>query len=148
MKINVCQQFEELVCKSINQPTNQPTDQILPFVLIFCNKSSHLYLYSAFNNKNCVKATAQYQNRNFFELKAFHYWIQWCHRPAQFSLNSICAITDFAEFNIFNMFIFFSARGGRPADGGHKQVDTCSYLSFWPFIKIQIFVYFSMLFFL
>ncbi len=26
-------------------------------------KSSHLYLYSAFNNTNCVKATAQYQNR-------------------------------------------------------------------------------------
>ncbi len=26
------------------------------------NKSSHLYLYSAFNNTNCVKATAQYQN--------------------------------------------------------------------------------------
>ncbi len=25
-------------------------------------KSSHLYLYSAFNNTNCVKATAQYQN--------------------------------------------------------------------------------------
>ncbi len=56
------------------------------------NKSSHLYLYSAFNNTNCVKATAQYQNRNIFELKAFHYWIQWCYRPAQFSLNNICAI--------------------------------------------------------
>ncbi len=26
-------------------------------------KSSHLYLYSAFNNTNCVKATAHYQNR-------------------------------------------------------------------------------------
>ncbi len=26
-------------------------------------KTSHLYLYSAFNNTNCVKATAQYQNR-------------------------------------------------------------------------------------
>ncbi len=26
-------------------------------------KSSQLYLYSAFNNTNCVKATAQYQNR-------------------------------------------------------------------------------------
>ncbi len=25
-------------------------------------KSSHLYLYSTFNNTNCVKATAQYQN--------------------------------------------------------------------------------------
>ncbi len=24
-------------------------------------KSSHLYLYSAFNNTNCAKATAQYQ---------------------------------------------------------------------------------------
>ncbi len=24
--------------------------------------------------------------------KAFHYWIQWCHCPAQFSLNTICAI--------------------------------------------------------
>ncbi len=55
-------------------------------------KSSHLYLYSAFNNTNCVKATAQYQNRKMFELTAFHYWIQWCHCPAQFSLNSICAI--------------------------------------------------------
>ncbi len=55
-------------------------------------KSSHLYLYSAFNKTNCVKATAQYKNRNFFELKAFHYWFQWCHCPAQLSLNSICAI--------------------------------------------------------
>ncbi len=36
-------------------------------------KSSHLYLYGAFNNTNCVKATAQYQNRNIFELNAFHY---------------------------------------------------------------------------
>ncbi len=26
-------------------------------------KSSHLYLYSALNNTNCVKATAHYQNR-------------------------------------------------------------------------------------
>ncbi len=26
-------------------------------------KSSHIYLYSAFNNTNFVKATAQYQNR-------------------------------------------------------------------------------------
>ncbi len=26
-------------------------------------KSSHLYLYRAFNNTNCNKATAQYQNR-------------------------------------------------------------------------------------
>ncbi len=25
-------------------------------------KSSHLYLYSTFNNTNCNKATAQYQN--------------------------------------------------------------------------------------
>ncbi len=58
----------------------------------FVLKSSHLYLYSAFNNTNCVKATAQYQNRNIFELKAFHCWIQWCYCPAQFSLNSICAI--------------------------------------------------------
>ncbi len=31
------------------------------------------YLYSAFNNTNCVKATAQYQNRNIYELKPFHY---------------------------------------------------------------------------
>ncbi len=31
--------------------------------LLFASKSSHLYLYSAFNNTNCVKATAQYQNR-------------------------------------------------------------------------------------
>ncbi len=29
----------------------------------FQSKSSHLYLYSAFNNTNCNKATAQYQNR-------------------------------------------------------------------------------------
>ncbi len=36
-------------------------------------ESSHLYLYSAFNNTNCVKATAQYQNRNIFELNGFHY---------------------------------------------------------------------------
>ncbi len=31
--------------------------------LPFASKSSHLYLYRAFNNTNCVKATAQYQNR-------------------------------------------------------------------------------------
>ncbi len=55
-------------------------------------KSSQLYLYNAFNNTNCNKATAQYQNRHIFELKAFHYWMQWCHHPAQFTLNSICAI--------------------------------------------------------
>ncbi len=44
-------------------------------------KSSHLYLYSAFNNTNCNKVTAQYQNRKIvsailtlnFQLKAFHY---------------------------------------------------------------------------
>ncbi len=29
-----------------------------------CVKSSHLYLYSPSNNTDCVKATAQYQNRN------------------------------------------------------------------------------------
>ncbi len=63
-------------------------------------KSSHLYLFSAFNNTNCVKATAQYQNRNIFELKAFHYWIQWCHCPAQFSLNSICAIKSVISLEI------------------------------------------------
>ncbi len=33
----------------------------------------------------------QYLTLNF-HLKAFHYWIQWRHRPAQFSLNNICAI--------------------------------------------------------
>ncbi len=34
-------------------------------LFVFVNsqvKSSHLYLYSAFNNTNCDKATAQYQN--------------------------------------------------------------------------------------
>ncbi len=32
-------------------------------VMCLCQvKSSHLYLYSAFNNTNCDKATAQYQN--------------------------------------------------------------------------------------
>ncbi len=70
-------------------------------------KSSHLYLYSAFNNTNCDKATAQYQNAKWensvnnvkwqikqlnFQLKAFHYWIQWWHRPAQFSSKSFCSI--------------------------------------------------------
>ncbi len=35
----------------------------LPDSLMDEVKSSHLYLYSAFNNTNCVKATAQYQNR-------------------------------------------------------------------------------------
>ncbi len=34
-------------------------------------KSSHLYLYNAFNNTNCVKANAQYHNRIIFELKSF-----------------------------------------------------------------------------
>ncbi len=27
-----------------------------------------------------------------FQLKAFHYWIQWWHRPAQFSSKSFCSI--------------------------------------------------------
>ncbi len=31
----------------------------IPWAIV---KSSHLYLYSAFNNTNCDKATAQYQN--------------------------------------------------------------------------------------
>ncbi len=31
-------------------------------------KSSHLYLYSAFNNTNCNKATAQYQNRKIVSI--------------------------------------------------------------------------------
>ncbi len=31
-------------------------------------KSSHLYLYSAFNNTNCDKATAQYQNRKIVSI--------------------------------------------------------------------------------
>ncbi len=31
-------------------------------------KSSHFYLYSAFNNTNCVKATAQYQNRKIVSI--------------------------------------------------------------------------------
>ncbi len=33
------------------------------------NKSSHLYLYGAFNKINCVKATAQYQNRTIVYLR-------------------------------------------------------------------------------
>ncbi len=32
------------------------------FAVVSQVKSSHLYLYSAFNNTNCDKATAQYQN--------------------------------------------------------------------------------------
>ncbi len=37
---------------------------LVRFLLMSCQvKSSHLYLYSAFNNTNCVKAAAQYQNR-------------------------------------------------------------------------------------
>ncbi len=37
-----------------------------------CVKSSHLYSYSAFNNTNSVKATAQYQNRKI----VYHYCVQ------------------------------------------------------------------------
>ncbi len=36
------------------------SDSLVVLVLV---KSSHLYLYSAFNNTNCVKATAHYRNR-------------------------------------------------------------------------------------
>ncbi len=36
-----------------NKPVKHQSSQV---------KSSHLYLYSAFNNTNCDKATAQYQN--------------------------------------------------------------------------------------
>ncbi len=35
---------------------------MLILTLVCQVKSSHLYLYSAFNNTNCDKATAQYQN--------------------------------------------------------------------------------------
>ncbi len=33
------------------------------------SSSRHLYLYSAFNNTNCVKATSQYQNRKIVSQK-------------------------------------------------------------------------------
>ncbi len=40
--------------------------------------SSHLYSYSAFNNTNCVKATAQYQNcligLEFFSVQMSDCW--------------------------------------------------------------------------
>ncbi len=36
-------------------------------IISFCT-SSHFYLYSAFNNTNCVKATAQYQNRKIVSI--------------------------------------------------------------------------------
>ncbi len=42
---------------------------VFGYGLVFCQvKSSYLYLYSAFNNTNCVKATAQYQNRKIVYL--------------------------------------------------------------------------------
>ncbi len=41
------------------------------------------------NNVNNVKWQDWTQH---FQLKAFRYLIQWWHRPAQFSLNSICAV--------------------------------------------------------
>ncbi len=50
-------------------------------------KSSHLYLYSAFNNTNCVKVTAQYQNRKVFDLKAFH-MEEWKRMPASVELHA------------------------------------------------------------
>ncbi len=53
--------------------------------------SSHLYLYSTFNNTNCNKATAQYQNIHNNAI---------CNRPAQFSLNSICAIKSVISLEI------------------------------------------------
>ncbi len=76
------------------------------------DRSSHLYLYSAFNNTDCVKAlnsikledrvSVMYNNKmkhSIFSLKifnfhskAFHYSIQKCHCLAYFSLNSICEI--------------------------------------------------------
>ncbi len=41
-----------------------PANKFCSWAQLLTVKSSHLYLYSAFNNTNCVKATAQYQNRN------------------------------------------------------------------------------------
>ncbi len=67
-------------------------------------KSSHLYLYSTFNNTNCVKATAQYQNRKIvcqckmtrlntqFSVKGISLLNSVMHRAAQFSSKSICSI--------------------------------------------------------
>ncbi len=42
------------VCVSAESPKSNPSQHQV--------KSSHLYLYSAFNDTNCDKATAQYQN--------------------------------------------------------------------------------------
>ncbi len=62
-------------------------------------KSSHLYLYSAFHNTNCIKATAQYQ----------HFWVKGISllnsvmsssSSVQFSLNSICAIKSVISLEI------------------------------------------------
>ncbi len=68
--------------------------------LLHCNvKSSHFYLYSAFNNTNCNKATAQCQNWKIV--------CQWCKRTrfqTQFSaevislLNLVMASSSLIQF--------------------------------------------------
>ncbi len=62
-------------------------------------KTSHLYLYSAFNNTNCVKTTAQYRNR-----KIVYHQCKMTRLNAHFSgkgislLNSVMSSSSSVQF--------------------------------------------------
>ncbi len=63
------------------------------FAFISSKSSQVTFIYIALLTIQIVsKQRHNIKTGTFFELKAFHYWIQWCHCPAQFSLNSICEI--------------------------------------------------------
>ncbi len=69
------------LCSAI-KPSNVHTHSV---------KSSHLYFYKALFCKALL--TIQIVSKQLHNIKIWnHYWFQWCHPPAQFSLNSICAI--------------------------------------------------------
>ncbi len=61
-------------------------------------KSSHLYLYSTFNNTNCVKASVQYQNRFVSFLKPEK--VNWYSCGKNTS-----AVTD-SQFSFAFLFVF------------------------------------------
>ncbi len=69
--------------------------------ILYQVKSSHLYLYSAFNNTNYVKATAQYQNG-----KIVYHYSKMTRLNAHFSvkgislLNSVMSSSSSVQFKL------------------------------------------------
>ncbi len=70
--------------------------------ILYQVKSRHLYLYSAFNNANYVKATAQYQNR-----KTVYHYCKMTRLNTHFSvkgislLNSVMSSSSSVQFKLY-----------------------------------------------